>query len=130
MPTIFWVIFIFIILQRLGELVIAKQNEKWMKERGGVEWGSDHYKWFVLVHLLFFASILFEVFMGDPSSLVLHPFLFGIFLIVQLARVWCILSLGRFWNTKIIILPNARLVRRGPYKYVKHPNSTFAPKKQ
>jgi methyltransferase len=45
-----------------------------------------------------------------------------LFWITQLARIWSITSLGRYWNTKIIILPGSDLVKRGPYKYVKHPN--------
>jgi len=31
-------------------------------------------------------------------------------------------SLGKYWNTKIIVLPHAQVVRRGPYRYIKHPN--------
>ncbi len=122
MPTIFWILFIFIAIQRIVELVIAKSNEKWMMERGGVEWGKNHYKWFIVVHTLFFFSLLLEVFLRNPITLILNPYVFALFLLIQAARVWCILSLGRYWNTKIIILPNNSLVQKGPYKYVKHPN--------
>src|SRR3546814_9535823 len=31
-------------------------------------------------------------------------------------------SLGRFWTTRVIILPGAPLVRRGPYRWFRHPN--------
>lgn len=120
MPDIFWLIFIFICLQRIVELVIAKRNEKWMLQRGGVEWGKEHYKWFIVVHTMFFFSILIEVSLRDFPML--NGYVFAIFVILQIARVWCIQSLGRYWNTKIIILPNRTLVSRGPYKYVKHPN--------
>ena len=122
MPSYLWFIFIFIILQRVVELAIARRNEKWMIDKGGVEWGGEHYKWFIIVHLLFFFSILIEVSIRDYSGFVLNKTLFALFVITQLARVWCIQSLGRFWNTKIIILPGRSLISRGPYKYVKHPN--------
>ncbi|MCG5105198.1 hypothetical protein L3V42_16840 [Oceanobacillus sp. APA_J-5(13-2)] len=122
MPEIFWWIFIFIALERIVELVIAKRNEKWMLERGGVEWGRGHYKWFIVVHLLFFISILLEVTVRDYSNFVLNSYVFALFLLTQAARVWCIQSLGKFWNTKIIILPDCPLISRGPYKFVKHPN--------
>jgi methyltransferase len=52
----------------------------------------------------------------SPTSLIL------VFLLFQVWRYWCILSLGRFWNTRIIILPGAGLVRAGPYRLLKHPN--------
>ena len=122
MPYYFWLILIFIILQRIVELVIAKRNEKWMIQRGGVVWGREHYKWFIVVHLLFFLSILIEVSLRDFSNYVFNIYVFALFLMTQLARVWCIQSLGKFWNTKIIILPHRTLVNRGPYKFVKHPN--------
>lgn len=117
-----WLLFIFIIVQRLVELVIAKRNEQWMKANGGIEKGKEHYKWFIVIHSLFFISILAEVAIRGTDGYVLNNFLFALFLLIQLARVWCIQSLGKFWNTKIIVLPNVALVKRGPYKYIKHPN--------
>lgn len=122
MPLYMWVILIFIILQRLVELKIAKRNEKWMKARGGIERGAKHYKWFILVHSLFFISICLEVIIRDVSNVKLNYVLFTIFMITQVLRIWCIRSLGEFWNTKIIISPEFSLVKSGPYKYVKHPN--------
>jgi methyltransferase len=58
----------------------------------------------------------------DVSSLQLNYVLFLLFLLTQIARIWCIWSLGKYWNTKIIVLPGSPLVKKGPYKYVKHPN--------
>ncbi|WP_156289198.1 isoprenylcysteine carboxyl methyltransferase family protein [Oceanobacillus salinisoli] len=117
-----WILFIFIIVQRIVELRIAKRNEQWMRARGGVELASEHYKWFIIVHSLFFISVLMEVIFRDYETYELNNYLFAFFLLTQLARVWCIQSLGRFWNTKIIVLPNVALVKRGPYKYIQHPN--------
>jgi len=93
-----------------------------MKERGAVEREGKHYKGFLIIHIAFFISILVETaFLTNTNKQWFIP-LFIIFILTQLARVWCIYSLGRFWNTKIIILPGAELVNKGPYKYVKHPN--------
>lgn len=122
MPKVLLVLLIFIALQRITELMIAKRNEQWMKKRGGIERGKEHYKWFVIVHTLFFLSILLEVDLRDYSGFKINLLLLTIFVLLQIARVWCITSLGRFWNTKIIILPSELLVEKGPYKYVKHPN--------
>ena len=41
---------------------------------------------------------------------------------LQFARVWVIATLGDRWTTRIIVLPGAPLVRRGPYRWVDHPN--------
>jgi methyltransferase len=117
-----WVLFVIIMLQRLVELVIARSNEKWMKDRGAIEKEVDHYKWFIILHTLFFISILVETLLNDNKTLPLNYTLLTIFILTQLVRIWCISSLGRYWNTRIIILPGVHLVSKGPYKYVKHPN--------
>jgi methyltransferase len=44
------------------------------------------------------------------------------FLAVELARIWVLASLGPRWTTRIIVIPDAPLVRRGPYRFVNHPN--------
>lgn len=31
-------------------------------------------------------------------------------------------SLGRFWNTRVIVVPGAVPVQRGPYRWLRHPN--------
>ena len=121
MPVIMWVLLLLIIFQRLYELVVAKRNERWMKEQGGIESGQEHYRWFVIVHALFFVSILVEV-LVIGRAITVNYFLLALFFLLQAARVWCIASLGKFWNTKIIILPEASLVMKGPYKFISHPN--------
>ncbi|WP_163969820.1 isoprenylcysteine carboxyl methyltransferase family protein [Oceanobacillus halotolerans] len=122
MTFLMWILFTIVILQRLMELRIAKRNEQWMKERGALELGAQHYKWFVLVHSIFFLSILLEVMLRNPINASVNYYLLAIFVLTQLLRIWCIQSLGRFWNTKIIVLPKFTPITRGPYKYVKHPN--------
>ncbi|GGF09750.1 hypothetical protein GCM10010954_05280 [Halobacillus andaensis] len=90
--------------------------------RGGVEVEAKHYHLFIWLHTLFFISIFFEWFILKGGVLWLSPFLIALFVILQGLRVWCIASLGRKWNTRIIVIPDEPLVERGPYQYVKHPN--------
>ena len=119
---IFYIILSIVIVQRLLELVIAKRNEKNMRAKGAYEVGASHYPLMILLHVSFFISLLVEVttFNLTPSPLFL-VFLI-LFLCVQGLRVWCLTSLGSFWNTKIIVLPGAHVVTKGPYKYLRHPN--------
>jgi methyltransferase len=44
------------------------------------------------------------------------------FAVLQAARVWVVASLGGRWTTRIITSPGAPLVRRGPYRFLAHPN--------
>jgi methyltransferase len=44
------------------------------------------------------------------------------FLAIQPLRYWAILSLREHWNTRILVIPGEKLVKKGPYKYLSHPN--------
>lgn len=111
-----------IILQRFIELFIAKRNEKWMKDQGAFEAGASHYPFMVAMHVFFFIALISEVLFFQRQLSAIWPMWLAIFLAAQILRVWCLASLGKFWNTKIIVLPNAQVVRKGPYKWLRHPN--------
>ncbi|GAA0444529.1 alkylpyrone methyltransferase [Lentibacillus halophilus] len=117
-----WLFILAVIGQRLGELYIAKRNEIWMKSLGGIEKGEKHYKWFVVLHCLFFISVITEASLNSQTNAQFNYFLLGLFLLTQVGRIWCIHTLGRFWNTKIIVLPGVSVIKKGPYRHVKHPN--------
>ncbi|PIC69129.1 isoprenylcysteine carboxyl methyltransferase [Sporosarcina sp. P16b] len=122
MGRLFLFVFIIVVMQRLVELVVANRNEKWIRSKGAIEIGASHYKWMVLMHTAFFISLLIEVLVFDRP---LSPFsgaFVAVFLLMQVLRVWCLLSLGKFWNTKILILPGANVRKIGPYRWIRHPN--------
>ncbi|HLS08245.1 isoprenylcysteine carboxyl methyltransferase family protein [Lentibacillus sp.] len=122
MTTWMWFFIVAVIIQRLVELSIARSNEKWMKRIGGIEKGEKHYKWFIMLHCCFFISIIIETSINKHVLTNVNYFLLIIFLVAQAVRVWCIHTLGKFWNTKVIVLPGVALIKKGPYKYIKHPN--------
>src|SRR5690606_8222690 len=86
--------------------------------RGGVEIGAGHYPIMVLLHVAWFAALFLLV---PPDAPVLW-WLLVLFLILQFGRVWVLTTLGRFWTTRIITLPDAPLVTGGPYRLCRHPN--------
>ncbi|MBD8068157.1 isoprenylcysteine carboxyl methyltransferase family protein [Bacillus sp. PS06] len=118
----FVLFFSFLLVQRLVELYIAKKNEAWMKANGAYEVGEEHYKYIVGIHILFFLSYFIEVYQKGTQFSSWFPFLMTMFVLTQLIRIWIIKSLGRYWNTKIIILPNKEIITRGPYRFLRHPN--------
>lgn len=122
MTPFFAVIFIFVILQRLAEVIYAKSNEKRMKQQGAIESGASHYKWIVLLHVLFFISLLIEVLFFEMADTGIRWLFLIVFIVAQILRVWALASLGQFWNTKILVLPGAEKVKKGPYRWIPHPN--------
>lgn len=110
----------FIILLRVGELLLSKSNEKWLLQNGAVEYGKQHYPFIVALHVSFIISLIVEYSAQQTSSYSLFFLLFYFLLLAF--KTWVILSLGKFWNTKIYHIPNVPLIKKGPYKYFKHPN--------
>ncbi|MDO3644249.1 isoprenylcysteine carboxyl methyltransferase family protein [Mucilaginibacter sp. L3T2-6] len=117
----YFTIFIsFLILQRLSELLIARRNEKWLLSQGAVQYGQRHYPFMIALHTLFIVSLIAEYnFEGSTS---ISWFFLAIFLAVLLFKFWALSSLGKYWNTKIYRIPGVYPVKRGPYKFLKHPN--------
>ena len=116
-----FIIFVsFVILLRLGELVLARRNEKWLLRHGAVEYGQKHYRYIVALHVLFFVSLITE-YIFTSTGYYSIPLMVLYFLLLTF-KAWVILSLGKFWNTKIFHISGYPLVRKGPYKFLKHPN--------
>jgi methyltransferase len=105
-------------LQRLVELLHSRRNSKRLIAAGGVEAGRQHYPAVVALHAAWLGTLWLLV-PGDAA--IVWPFL-GLFLLLQLGRVWVLWHLGRFWTTRIITLPGAPLVAGGPYRFCRHPN--------
>jgi len=110
----------FVILLRIGELVLSKSNEKWLLRNGAVEYGQKHYPFIVALHILFIISLIIEYKTKQTVSFSIFMLLFYFSLIA--IKTWVILSLGKFWNTRIYHIPGIPLVKKGPYNYFKHPN--------
>ena len=108
--------------QRLLELLYSRRNERRLLARGAVERGSGHYPVIVAVHSLWLISTLVEGLLRGPEPPAWWPMPLAAFLLVQPLRYWAILSLGENWNTRVLVVPGGKLVRRGPYRYFPHPN--------
>ena len=111
------VILALVTVQRLAELLISSRNTKRLLARGAYEAGASHYPLIVAVHVLWLISLWWLA-----STRPIDGFWLAMFVLLELARIWVMTSLGPRWTTRIIILPAASLVRRGPYRFVNHPN--------
>jgi len=107
----------FVTAQRLSELVIARRNTMALFARGAREIAPDHYPYMVALHTGWLVG-LWMLATGRPVQL----FWFGLFMLLQVLRLWVLTTLGERWTTRIIILPGAPLVEGGPYRFFKHPN--------
>lgn len=108
--------------QRIWELRLASRNERKLRAGGAVEIGGGHYGAIVTLHTLWFVGMIVEIiWLTRP----VNPFWYAIlpiFLAAQGLRYWTIRSLGDRWSTRILIVPGARAIVRGPYRFLRHPN--------
>jgi methyltransferase len=103
--------------QRLGELALARAHAARLLAAGAVEVGAAHYPLIVALHAGWLAG-LWCLAPGAPVA----PAWLLIFLLLQALRLWVIATLGRRWTTRVIVMPGAKLVRSGPYRFLRHPN--------
>ncbi|MFD1721758.1 isoprenylcysteine carboxyl methyltransferase family protein [Amnibacterium endophyticum] len=109
--------------ERVVELVVSTRNARWAFARGGVEAGQGHFPPMVALHTgLIVACALEPLLAGRPFITTLSVPAAVLALACQGLRWWCIGSLGHRWNTRIVVVPGLPLVRRGPYRFLPHPN--------
>lgn len=108
----------YVFLQRMIELVIARRNTARLLKEGGEEFGRRGYPLFIILHTLW---LLCVVALAVPGS---EPpwLLFALFVAVQGLRYWALATLGRWWTTRLVSAPDFPRVKRGPYRFLSHPN--------
>lgn len=110
-------------VERIVELVISTRNARAAIAQGGREYGIRHFPWMVGLHTGLLAACFLEAWLLDRPFL---PWLgwpmLALVVLSQALRYWCISSLGRQWNTRVIVVPGASKVSRGPYRWIPHPN--------
>jgi methyltransferase len=102
---------------RLGELWISRRNTAALVAAGAIEHAPRHYPLIVALHTAWIAG-LWWLARDRPIS----PLWFAAFVLLQGLRFWTLATLGRRFTTRIITLPGEVLVKRGPYRFLRHPN--------
>jgi methyltransferase len=105
-------------LMRAAELVYSAHNARALKARGAIELGAGHYPLIVVLHGIWLLALVVLV----PWSAPVQGLWLAGFVVLQVLRVWTIASLGPYWTTRVYDLPGVPVVRRGPYRFVSHPN--------
>jgi methyltransferase len=92
MTGIAYAIIFLVVLQRLGELLLANRNTKRLKAQGAVEIGAGHYPLIVLLHTAWLLAVLWLL----PVPLEISWPWLAIFVLLQAGRIWVIASLGPY----------------------------------
>ncbi len=121
--TAFTVLVLLVGLERVAELVVSKRNAAWSMAHGGREAGRGHYPVMVVLHTGFLVAMLVEAWVVRPDvPAALAWSMLALVVAAQALRWWCIATLGRRWNTRVIVVPGLPPVTGGPYRFLPHPN--------
>lgn len=113
-----YAIIVLVAIQRLAELPYATRNTRRLLAQGGVEAGRGHYPLFIILH----AGWLIAIVLALPANPPIYWAALGAYVVLEILRVWVLVTLGPYWTTRIITLADAPLIETGPYRYIRHPN--------
>ncbi|HEV2336196.1 MAG TPA: isoprenylcysteine carboxylmethyltransferase family protein [Stellaceae bacterium] len=116
--SVLYAVLALVILERAAELAFATGNTSRLRDAGAVELDARGYPWFIVLHGAWLGSLFVLV----PADAAPSWPLLALYAVLQLGRLWAIATLGRRWTTRVIVLPGATLIKRGPYRYLRHPN--------
>jgi methyltransferase len=120
---VYYLLILAIGIERLVELIVSKRNARWAFAHGGEEFGRGHYPVMLALHTALLLGCVGEVWaLHRPFIAWLGWPMLALVALSQALRWWCVATLGHRWNTLVIVMPQAPLVRRGPYRWLHHPN--------
>lgn len=106
----------------LVEVRLSRSHERWLARHGAIEPPYDVYRTMRWAYPTAFIAMALEgALAGPPLGL---PALAGVvvFGAAKALKFWAIASLGARWTFRVLVLPGAPLVSRGPYAFLRHPN--------
>lgn len=109
-------------IQRTAELLHSARNTRRLLARGAREYGAAHFPLIVAVHALFPILLVAEVLVLGARPGRFWPLWLGIWLGCQALRYAVVRALRERWSVRIVVPPGEPPVRRGPYRFLRHPN--------
>ncbi len=108
--------------ERLAELALSARHARALRARGAIEHGRAHFPLLVALHALFFPALAAEVLVLGARPGPAWPLWLVLFAAAQALRFASQRALGPRWTVRVLVLPGEPLVRRGVYRFLRHPN--------
>lgn len=120
----YWVLLGVIGCERVCELAVSGRHAQGLLRRDGArEYGQGHFPVMVALHAALLAGCVLEPVVCHRAFVpALGWTMIAVVVAANALRWWCVLTLGERWTARVIVLPGAPLVRRGPYRWFAHPN--------
>ena len=111
-----------VIALMLVELVISTRNERMLLARGAIAPADPVYETMRWAYPGSFLAMAVEGALTGPASAEALAAGLAVFGFAKALKIWAISTLGTRWTFRVLVLPNAPLVVRGPYALLRHPN--------
>ena len=100
----------------------AAVNERTQRAAGGIEPPGDVYPLMRVAYPGAFVAMLVEGAMRGGAPAMAVALGVAVFAAAKALKWWAILTLGRAWTFRVIVVPDGRRIASGPYRFVNHPN--------
>jgi len=122
MMWLLWVLVAVIGLQRVGELLLNRRNQRRLLSKGARLVEADGYRLIVAVHALWFAGLIVEGLAGPWAGVWAATWpLLAAYGAAEGLRLWTMGTLGERWTTRVIVIPGAEPIEAGPFRILDHP---------
>lgn len=111
-----------VLLMMAGEYALSRHNERILRERGAIEPADDVIGIMRWAYPGCFAAMAIEGAWFGPATPEALSIGLAIFGFAKALKIWAISTLGIRWTFRVLVLPGASLVSRGPYAVLRHPN--------
>ena len=102
---------------RLAEIAYGEWNARAMMRDGGIEYASWQ-RWPIFIgYATWLALLAIFTFQFLPPN----PIFLAAYIALEILRWWAIAHLGKYWTTRVIIVPHGARVTTGPYRFLPHP---------
>lgn len=117
----FWILFAITAVLHVVEVFVSQRNARWLMKNGGTEFGKSHFKWGVLLLSLFLVGLPIESIIRKTHVASYWGTLLLFYILSQVLRFWGMISLGRYWTIRTIVIPGDIKIVNGPYRWMPHP---------
>ena len=116
------VVFFAAFVPMIVEAGLSKRNERALRLRGAVEPRGDVYAIMQVAYPACFLGIAAEGWLRGARVGASFGAGAMVFVVAKILKYWAIRSLGGRWTFRVLVPPDGRRVRSGPYRYLDHPN--------
>jgi len=111
-----------VLIVMLGEAGLSQYNERVLRQRGAVEPAGDVFATMRWAYPACFVAMAIEGAIAGPASREALAAGLAVFGLAKALKMWAMSTLGVRWTFRVLVLPEAPLITRGPYAMMRHPN--------